>query len=151
MLREVPLASHSPSPLVRCLLIWRLLFPAPLGAVSLMPKYQNIPKCQNAKMLPRCQNAKMPQNATKCHTKCHKNATKYKNTKMQISRKENYINIWNIINVWNKVNSTTKTTNTKYNWITGKDFLFNAELSNANLMFTPGCLPAKFLLMIFLL
>ena len=91
-----------------------------------------MPKC--------CQDAKMP--------KCHKNATKmpqkYKNTKMQISRKENYINIWNIINVWNKVNSTTKTTNTKYNWLTGKDFLFNAELSNANLMFTPGCLPAEY-------
>ena len=53
-----------------------------------------MPKCQNAAKMPKCH--KMPQ-------KCHKNATKmpqkYKNTKMQISRKENYINIWNIINV----------------------------------------------------
>ena len=28
------------------------------------------------------------------------------------------------------------------NW---QRFLFNAELSNADLMFTPGCLPAKYL------
>ena len=83
-----------------------LSFPKPLGTVPLVPrasrrgfsnakipKYTKIPKCQNAAKMPKCQNA----------TKCHKNATKmpqkYKNTKMQISRKENYINIWNIINV----------------------------------------------------
>ena len=55
-----------------------------------IPKYAKMPKCQNiAKILPKyCQNtAKMPkyQNA-KISQKC-KNATKYKNVKMQISRK----------------------------------------------------------------
>ena len=86
-----------------------LSFPKPLGTVPLVPrasrrgfsnakipKYTKIPKCQNAAKMPKCQNAtkchKMPQNATKM-------PQKYKNTKMQISRKENYINIWNIINV----------------------------------------------------